>query len=391
MNLLYTLTSYPPAIGGAQIHTHLLVQKIQKQHTVSVACHWSQNRTDWLLGTTLKQPASHQYVIDDVSVNQLGLSYKQKLFLLPCVACYYPLMEAALLPVANTLADLLEPSATHADLIHNVRMGREGLSWASFNLAREKDIPFVFTPLHHPRWMGWRYRKYIQLYKKADAVIALTAVEKKILVELGVHPDNIHVTGIGPVLSPNADPESFRSVHNLTGPIVLFLGQHYAYKGYCHLLESTAMVWSRHPDTHFVFMGPAVEKSEKAFVEYADPRIHRLGSVSLQDKTNALAACTLLCVPSTQESFGGVYTEAWHFGKPVIGGNIPAIADVIQEGINGYLVEQQPGVIADRIIDLLNHPDRAASMGQAGREKTEKYYTWQRLAAATEKVYQSLT
>jgi glycosyltransferase involved in cell wall biosynthesis len=391
MNLLYTITSYPPAIGGAQIYAHQLIQNIQKDHTVAVTCHWSYNRTDWLLGTTLHQPTSRQYVIDGVPVNQLGLSRRQKLSLIPYVALYYPLMGVALPPIASKLTELLQPSATQPDLIHNVRVGREGLSWASFNLAREKGIPFVLTPLHHPRWIGWRYRKYIELYQKADAVIALTAAEKHILIGLGVKPDNIHVTGMGPMLSAQADPESFRTDHNLTGPIVLFLGQHYEYKGYRHLLEATSMVWSQHPDTHFVFIGPAVKRSEEAFVECADSRIHRLGAVSLQDKTNALAACTLLCVPSMQESFGGVYTEAWHFGKPVIGGNIPAIADVIREGTDGYLVEQQPSVIADRIIDLLDHPARAASMGEAGREKTEKYYTWQRLAAATERVYQSLT
>lgn len=391
MELLYTLTSYPPAIGGAQIHTHLLVQQMQQAHEVTVACHWSQNRTDWLLGTTLKHPPACQYVVDDISVTQLGLSYRQRLALLPCVAFYYLLMEKALPPIANTISSLLQQSVAQSDLIHNVRMGREGLSWGSFNLARKKDIPFVFTPLHHPRWTGWRYRQYIQLYQEADAVIALTTAEKKILVELGVQPENIHITGIGPVLSPQAGPEAFRTAHNLTGPIVLFLGQHYAYKGYRHLLEATSIVWSRHPDAHFVFIGPSVKQSEKAFAEYSDRRIHRLGTVSLQDKTNALAACTLLCVPSTQESFGGVYTEAWQFGKPVVGGNISAVADVVDEGIDGYLVEQEPGAIADRIIDLLNHPSRAASMGQAGRRKVEDRYTWQQLAAATEQVYQLVT
>jgi glycosyltransferase involved in cell wall biosynthesis len=57
-----------------------------------------------------------------------------------------------------------------------------------------------------------------------------------------------------------------------------------------------------------------------------DPRILELGSVDLQTKTDALEACTLLCLPSTQESFGGVYTEAWSFKKPVIGCDIPAVS-----------------------------------------------------------------
>lgn len=387
MKLLYTITSYPPAVGGAQIHTHLLVQKLQENHNISVTCHWNKNRTDWLLGTTLKQPAAKRYVIDGISVEQLGLSLKQKLSLVPSLAFYYPAMGRALKPISNTIAELLCQSTNNLDLIHNVRMGREGLSWGSLKLARAKDIPFVFTPLHHPRWTGWRYRQYIELYKQADAVIALTMTEKRTLIQLGVAPDNIHVTGIGPVLSPQASPSAFRTKHKLETPFVLFLGQHYAYKGHQQLLEATKAVWLQHPDTHFVFIGPSVKNSERAFIEFPDSRIHRLGTVSLQEKTNALAACTLLCVPSMQESFGGVYTEAWQFGKPVIGGNIHAIADVIQDGMDGYLVEQKPGMIAERIVDLLSHPDRAEAMGRAGYKKVSTYYSWPRLATATEEIY----
>ena len=70
---------------------------------------------------------------------------------------------------------------------------------------------------------------------------------------------------------------------------------------------------------------PRTPFSQKFFTQQPpDPRLIELGTVDLQQKTNALAACTLLCLPSTQESFGGVFTEAWSFEKPVIGANIPA-------------------------------------------------------------------
>jgi len=53
MQLLYTLTIYPPAIGGAQLHQHLLAQQLQQQQ-IQIFIHWAQNRTDWLIGTTVK-------------------------------------------------------------------------------------------------------------------------------------------------------------------------------------------------------------------------------------------------------------------------------------------------------------------------------------------------
>jgi glycosyltransferase involved in cell wall biosynthesis len=391
MHLLYTLTTYPPSTGGAQLHQHLVAQHLSASHAIQVVCQWDANRTDWLLGTTMRAPGrSRDYTIDGVAVHRLGLSAWEKLSLAPYVPIYYPLMDVALPPIAACLERSLYPYASAADLVHNMRIGREGLSYASYQVARRRDIPFVLTPVHHPRWEGWRYRAYLRLYALADGVIALTHAEKRTLVRLGVREDRIHVTGMAPVLAPQADPQAFLREHAIAGPVVLFLGQHYRYKGYEALLQAAPLVWRRRPEAHFVFVGPPVGRSEDAFAAHADPRIHRLGKLPLQGKTDALAACTLLCTPSLQESFGGVYTEAWSFGKPVIGCRIPAVAEVIDDAVDGYLVEQTPAQIADRICRLLADPERAAAMGAAGRRKVERRYTWEHISALTEHVYRRI-
>lgn len=390
MNLLYTLTAYPPYIGGAQLHQHCLAQQLQKKHNLQVICHWNKNRTDWLLGTTLFAPSKgFSYTIDEVSVYRLGFSALEKLPLIPSVLTYYPFMHLALPPIARRIAKHLAPYTAKADLIHNIRIGREGLSYASQQAAHSQNIPFVLTPVHHPRWVGWRYQEYLKLYKLADAVIALTSVEKQILVRLGVAEDRITVTGIGPILSGRANPEEFLRAHHINGPFVLFLGQHYLYKGYRQLLEATSLVWEKFPNTQFVFIGPSVKQSEQDFKDI-DRRIHRLGQVNLQTKTDALAACTVLCVPSSQESFGGVYTEAWNLKKAVIGAKIPAVAEVIEDGINGFLVEPTSEEIAKRICDLLLNPNEARKMGEAGYQKVQALFTWPQLAAKTERLYTKL-
>lgn len=391
MKLLYTLTAYPPAIGGAQLHQHLLAQQLHQKHPIQVITHWNQNRTDWLLGTTLKAPQKTQnYTIDHIPVHQIGISLQDKLKLLPYLPIYYPLMSLALPKIADILESYLTNYAQDKDLIHNVRIGREGLSYASYNIAKKLDIPFVFTPVHHPRWVGWRYREYIKLYQLADAVITLTNSEKQILIKLGVKEDKIHTTGVGPILAANADPEDFKQRYQINEPMVLFLGQHYPYKGYQQLLQAASQIWQKIPETKFVFVGPSVGNSEQIYAQYQDHRIIRLGSVDLQTKTDALAACTLLCVPSTQESFGGVYTEAWSFAKPVIGCDIPAVAEVISQGVDGFLVPQESQSIAETICQVLLANNLAASLGIAGQRKVEEKFTWQRLAEKTEQIYRDL-
>lgn len=388
MNLLFTVTAYPPSVGGAQLLQHQLAQHLTERHSVQVVSHWDSNRADWLLGTTLRAPGhDRDYVIDGVNVHRMGLSLWEKTRLAPWVLFYYPLMGLALPPIASCLERHLYPYAKQADLVHNVRIGREALSYASCGVARRRDIPFVLTPLHHPRWVGWRYRAYIKLYAMADCVLALTHAEKRTLMALGVREERVVVTGMGPILASQAHPAKFMRNNHIDQPMVLFLGQHYRYKGYRQVLQAAEMVWKKVPEAHFVFVGSAVARSEHDFERMPDRRIHRLGQVGLQEKTDALAACTLLCVPSTQESFGGVYTEAWSLGKPVIGCDIPAVAEVIADGQDGYLVDQEPEQIAERICHLLLNPAQAEAMGQAGRHKVEAQYTWQRIAERTEEAY----
>jgi glycosyltransferase involved in cell wall biosynthesis len=391
MKLLYTLTAYPPYIGGAQLHQHLLGQHLLSRHSIQVVCHWNENRTDWLLGTTINSPSEdYDYCIDNVPVHRMGLSTAQKIRLSPLIPLYYPFMSRVLPLLANIFESKLEIYAKSIDLVHNVRIGREGLSYASLQVARKHDIPFIFTPVHHPRWVGWRYREFLKLYRLADRVIALTQTEKQILVDLGVHEERVVVTGHGPILASQAHPEEFLSTYpNIKAPFVLFLGQHYSYKGYQQLLKAALIVWEKYPETNFVFIGPGVKQSEQHFIN-VDRRIHRLGSVDLQTKTNAIAACAMLCVPSTQESFGGIYTEAWCFNKPVIGCPIPAVAEVVTDGVDGYLVEQEPSKIAEAICHLLANPSLAESMGQAGHDKVKQRFTWERLAQKTEQAYQSV-
>lgn len=391
MKLVYTATAYPPNIGGAQLHQHMLAQEmLRRKHSVNIISHWDVHRSDWLLGTTLQAPSfCKDYAIDGVSVHQLGLSRKEKISLIPSVLGYYPAMNIALPKISKVLQPHLRKYTRSASLIHNVRIGREGLTHASLQIARKQNIPFVLTPVHHPRWTGWRYRAYLSLYKAADAVMALTSAERDILMALGVKKKRIHVIGHGPILSKESNGEDFLKKHEIDGPAVLFLGQHYVYKGYKQLLEATRIVWQKNADVHFVFIGPSVKNSEIEFQSYSDRRIHRLGKVSLQEKTDALASCSLLCVPSTQESFGGVYVEAWAFKKPVIGCNILSVADVIDDGINGLLSNQNASEISEHIISLIENPSEAQKLGAAGREKLDKCFSWSTIAQRLEWAYEN--
>ncbi len=388
MRILFTSTSYPPAIGGAQLHTHRVAVELARRHHVEVITQWSAYRTDWLLGTTLAAPGTpRDYEIDGVGVRQLGLGTRDKLSLAPHVLAYYLLQERAIAKISSRLLEQIEARASAPDVVHNGRIGREAISFASLALARRVGAPFFLTPFHHPRWGGWMHRHFLRLYREADGIVALTAAEKDVLTGLGVREERIHVAGMGPILAPAADGERFLARHGITGPVVLFLGQKYRYKNAAALLEAAPAVWRDRPETRFVFLGPRTPYSRRLFRGVNDGRIVELDAVDLQEKTDALAACALLCLPSSQESFGGVFVEAWMMGKPVIGARIPAVAEVISDGVDGVLTEPTAPAIASAILAVLGDRPGGLAMGCAGKAKAEERFTWDRIAVTIEAAY----
>jgi alpha-maltose-1-phosphate synthase len=387
MNILYCQTAYPPSTGGAQTHLHEIARRMKAQNNVEVITHWKENRTDWLRGVTVNAPENSEYVQDGVSVQQINFTSQEKSKIVFPAWIYYFLMNYSVNTISDRLFSKLEAAVGPVDVVHVGRIGREFLAWAAYKLAKKRGVPFVLTPFHHPRWTGWRYQSYIQLYCLADAVMALTHAEKDILVGLGVSKEKIHVIGHAPVLLEQ-EPQS--GYFGPGGPVVLFLGQKYAYKGIAQMLGSMKKVWQKFPDIRFAFIGPRTRYSRGQFRKYKDPRIIEQDRVSEEKKRAALADCAIFSLPSQQESFGGVYTEAWQMGKPVIGCRIPAVTELIDIGVNGELVNSSSESLALAIIRLLENPKQREAMGRMGQQKVIRQFNWEQIVKKQETIYQNL-
>jgi glycosyltransferase involved in cell wall biosynthesis len=137
-------------------------------------------------------------------------------------------------------------------------------------------------------------------------------------------------------------------------------------------------VWRTHPDTRFVFIGlPGFYSTFfDDFQRYADDRVIHLENASAIDKDAALEASSLFAMPSRHETFGLGYLEAWLHGKPVIGGDIPALRDVIDDGTDGFVVRQRSDEVARAILRLLDDPAAARTMGERGRAKVAERWNW---------------
>jgi len=235
---------------------------------------------------------------------------------------------------------------------------------------------------------GARFRA---LYRKLDAVLPTTKVEADWLVEKArVPPQNTHVLGAGPdyaLLEPGSRstelPEGARNIPS-DSPVILFLARKVTFKGYRPVLSAMRTVWATFPEAHFVFAGPPTDewRIDKRAFEH-DTRFHDVDSID-QARVPLLERSAVMCVPSVSESFGLIYTEAWLFGKPVIAADTPVSRELIEHTRGGVMTSQSVEDVAQAILQMLAHPERAREMGEAGREAVRRQYNWDAIAGRFE-------
>jgi glycosyltransferase involved in cell wall biosynthesis len=295
---------------------------------------------------------------------------------------------------ASTLVDLmrtdvLEWYAEDRDLIHNV--GREYLD-SSLDVADALDIPITLTPLAHPgQFHGGDTPSDFARYRRASAITTMTEWEKGWFADGGIDPERIVATGMGPNAVRSHDGARFRAVHGIPAgaPLVLYIGRKERYKGYIHQLDAAEVVWRRYPDTRFVFIGiPGFYSSFfDEFARYEDERIIDIERASNTEKSAALDACDVFSMPSIHETFGIGYLEAWLHERPVVGGDIPPLREVITHGVDGLCVRQRVDEVANAILTLLADPALRASMGKAGAAKLRERWDWDRVIDRVEDAY----
>lgn len=296
---------------------------------------------------------------------------------------------------ASTLVDLmrveeLERYAADRDLIHNV--GREYLD-SSLNVAQELDLPIVLTPLAHPgQFHGGDTPSDFLRYRRATVITTMTDWERVWFGELGIDPHRVITTGMGANAMRSHDGDTFRARHRIPAgaPVILYVGRRERYKGYIHLLDAAELVWQRYDEARFVFIGvPGFYGAMvDEFARYTDERIIEIKRAGAAEKSAALDACDVYAMPSVHETFGIGYLEAWLHEKPVIGGDIPPLREVIARGVDGLLVQQKVADIARAVTHLLDDPALRHEMGRAGNAKLRERWDWDRVMDRVEDAYQ---
>jgi glycosyltransferase involved in cell wall biosynthesis len=240
----------------------------------------------------------------------------------------------------------------------------------------------------------------VAVYQRASAVLALSSREAGAYRRLEVDGERIFQVPMGIDLPPPGllDPErgvAFRRTRGITGALVAFLGANTYDKGAFSLLLAVSELIRQGTALDVVFAGPNHEKLEAFMASLPveargrlDGRVHLLGLVDEPTKHAILSACDMLALPSQVDAFGIVFLEAWLHGKPVIGANAGGIPDLVREGETGLLVPfGDVLVLAEAVSKLAADPALRQGLGNAGRERVLRYYTWDRTYTQLEEVH----
>jgi len=166
------------------------------------------------------------------------------------------------------------------------------------------------------------------------------------------------------------------------GPVeLLFVGNLIPRKGLHHLLAALARLPNRDWRLHAVGRADV----EASYSKRIRAQIARLGlgdRVTLHGRVSDsvlqdfLRHCHLLAVPS-YEGFGIVYLEAMAFGLPVIASTAGAAHEIVQPGVNGFLMgPANIDGLAQTLTRCLEDRSSLAEMGRAARRVYDSHPTW---------------
>jgi glycosyltransferase involved in cell wall biosynthesis len=160
------------------------------------------------------------------------------------------------------------------------------------------------------------------------------------------------------------------------------------YKGHDFMFQALSSIVAKVPDVSYVVVGDGDDRERlEELVQSLGIMEHVLFTGEVDD--SALAALyrrsDVFALPARTviddrdpkgEGFGIVYLEALAFGKPVIGPNCGAPAEIIRHGEHGLLVNpENPLEIADALLCLLSNPAKAKTMGAAGIDWVHERYS----------------
>ncbi|MDH6180905.1 starch synthase [Microbacteriaceae bacterium SG_E_30_P1] len=384
---------YPPAIyGGAGVHVTELVRALRESIDVTVRC----------FGSPRDEPDVVAY---DVPGELAGAN-----------------------PALQTLGidTVIAQDVAGADIVHS----HTWYANAAGHLASMlHGIPHVITAHSLEPLRPWKAEQLGGGYRVSSWIEedAFTSAAGIIAVSDGMRRDILRSyprldEGRVHVIHNGIDPERWKPTHDLDTvrrygidpdrPSVVFVGRITRQKGLPYLLRAARLLPA---DVQIVLCAGAPDTPEilaEVQAGVAALQAERSGVIWIEELlpqptlSAILTAATTFVCPSVYEPLGIVNLEAMACGAPVVGTATGGIPEVVDDGVTGRLVpidqvEDGTGTprdpdrfvadLASILTEVVSDPERARRMGEAGRDRAQREFSWSTIAERTIDIYGRLT
>ena len=411
MNILYVTPLFYPHIGGSEIYTEVVAKEMKNRGNVPVI----------FTSEALDLPTMH---LKKRNIIRKEIKYRKGV-----TVFYYPLfyfngIEKVLYlfrhflnkdnfqrkPISDIIGGCIQnpfspklfkkllTCGANFEIIHVVNILGSHTFYA-YLASKAHRIPLVITPgfhLHNPAYKQPRFHSIL----KHSVIFAHTTIEARYYRKIGVPVSQIWKVGFGVDVKKyeRGNRKKFREKYDLDEDtfLILFLGRLDPRKGIIHLYKAVQEAIKSNDKIRLFFAGPRStsygSNQVTEFLSSLNKNTTRyLGVLSEKDKIDALNGSDLIAMPSIEESLGIVYLEAWAAGKPVIGADIPAMREIINDGSDGFLVKfGDISALKDRILNLARDREMYTQMCVNGKRKVIEEYSWSLIARKILEIYENL-
>jgi glycosyltransferase involved in cell wall biosynthesis len=287
----------------------------------------------------------------------------------------------------------IAPDVIHT---HTAKAGVLGRLAAILAGRSAKRVHTFHGHLLHGYFSGWKVKLVIAiekfLAKRTDVLVAVGNQVKTDLLAAGIgKADQYRVFYPGLVEPAKVSKEVARKQFDMaSGDIyVAYVGRMTAIKRPDRLLNTAAEIKARNLPVKFIVAGEGdLFEATKRDSERRDLPVRFLGW--RKDIGALFAASDIAILTSDNEGIPLTLIQAAQASLPIVATGVGSISDIVVHEVNGYLVDSEPAALADALQKLAIDPVLRQIMGDAGREKTSRYFSLEKMCADHTELYQLL-
>jgi glycosyltransferase involved in cell wall biosynthesis len=234
--------------------------------------------------------------------------------------------------------------------------------------------------------------------EQVDLIVTPAATTRDHLVSRGIAAEKIEVIPNGADLPP----VTLVDERPLAEPYILYCGSLHPWQGVETLIRAFALLRDLEP-LRLVILCSKESRQTKAYVRLAEkleiaPRVVWQFGLSADQLAPWLRHAMLSAAPLTECSRNVVQgcsplkvLEAMAAGVPVVVSDLPAVRELMTDGVEGMLIQpDRPAALARQIRILFAYPELRRTLGAAGRRRIEQSLTWEHAAERLLAVYARL-